>query len=483
MSFKGIITKGEYDRGIDLRAKVVTPNKKYSSTKIFPVTIKANALSDREKCLAALNEHKALLLSLGEDLNDLSYDITDKFIESDSFGYKTSTTYKVSSTLSDYLSNTGAITKFPKYGGEDAIGTIAITTKINDISMTTHIPIVIKALSADRVLRDARLSKASLWAEISNNQDEDSVLRPLNLITTKTLADISDNDINITWSVVDTALPIFNAYRNTAIGIDNPNINKRINESTGQITMVQYPIAYGVKENLNSAGIPVRRADTGSSSQLRCFYIGGLTLKAVISLQGTEATSVITYNPMVRSQYLTGNDIFTVLSASNNKIFQYNVNGTEFSQTYPVDSVVTPKIISVDSTAEPTLTFKVQSNGENISVPQYELTSIITLAHNEEPKVLVGNVSPSASSTIYSSMYSDIIGNVRDAGNGYYEFTLNTANLRTQVETQPNASKFTIALDYRTSGYPVNGESVSANPIASQDGTGYICFEVNFINA
>lgn len=485
MSFKGIITKGEYDRGITLNAKVVAPNKKYSSKQDFPVVIKANALSDREKCLIALNDHKASILALGSDLNNLTYDIMDKFIEGDPFGYKTSSVYSVSSPLSNYLSNAGTIIGFPKYGSEDVTGTIAITTSINDVSMTTHIPVTIKSLTATDVLNDERLNTVGLWSTISNGQEQSNVFKALSLQSTISLTDVSDTPISVTWNITDTALSILNAYSNPDLGYTNLNYNKRINETTGEIFMIPYPVAYGSQANLANAEIAFRANNTSSAaSQVRSFSIGGIVLKATLSLTGSEETVIRTFNPMVRTELLTGSEILQIMNISSDKLFQFVVTGNqEYNRTFPVNSSLTPSIIPISSAVDSTLTFRVKANGENIAVPQYDLTSIISLYHDPLPRILIGNVNPSSSGTEYDTTYPGIFTVPTNDGNGNYSFTLNSAALKTLSETQSGATKFTIALNYATAGYPINGTNISAGGgIGTQTGNSYICFEVSFTN-
>lgn len=497
MSFKGIITRGEYDRGIDLSAKVVSPNKKYSSKQTIPVTIKANALTDREKCLLALNEHKAAILSLGDDLNDISYDITDKLIESDSFGYKTNTVYAISSPLSNYITNAGMITAYPKYGGSDVSGTIAITTSLNGISMTTHVPLTIKALSASDVLNDSRLSEANLWTLISNSQPINAVQRALDLISTYTMSDVSDTAVSITWSVTDTALPIFNGFTDISLGYNNLNYNRRINSETGAITMIPYTVAQGVTDTLTSASIPYVHNVTGTSSQIRSYCVGGITLRATLSLTGTEITRNVTFDDSttisgetglkVRTEYLTTSEIINALNVKGNKVFQFTVVGNNsFNNTYPVNSSTTPYNISINSTTDTQLTFKVQANGENIPVAYYGLETVISLFHDSGSReIYVGNINTTSSTgTSYTTTYPTIFSTWDGpTAAGDYSITLNTANLKTLVDSgDTSVSKFTIAINYSCVGYPADGTSTASNPIATVNGKAYICFDIGFTN-
>lgn len=486
MSFKGIITKGEYDRGITLNAKVVAPNKKYSSRANFPVVIKANALSDKEKCLIALNEHKAAILSLGADLNDLTYDITDKLIESDSFGYKTSTSYSMSSSISPYISSTGVITKRPKYGSNDVHGTVAITTVLNETSITTHVPITLKSVTVQDILNDNRLSDVNLWERISGSQDKNNVYRNLNLVSSISLPDISDVPVSISWSVTDNASSIFNAYSDQDLGITQGSFSKRINDSTGAVTMIPYPVVYGCQSSLTLAEIPVTPNNSSSaSSQIRSFAVGGLVLKAQISLEGSEEVVSRQFSLKVRSQLLTASDIFTALNATPNKIFQFDVVGTNtYSGKFPVNANTSPYNINIDSTMEQLLTFKVQANGENIRVERYGLPSVISLFHNSTPEILLGNASPSSSSQHYSDVHAGVFSNVNNDGAGMYMFTLDTSALKAIIEDgNTNAGKFTVAIEFGSTGYPVDGNNISASGgIGTQTGTTYICFNVDFTN-
>lgn len=479
MSYKGIITRGEYDRGITLNAKVVSPNKKYSSSENFPVIIKANAMSDMEKVLAALNEHKTSLLELGEDLNDLSYDISDILVEGDSFGYKTSTTYVMSSPLNEFINDKGEIIGRPKYGTEDVSGAVSITTSLNGVKMTTHVPITIKAVDIEDIFNDSRLSIDGLWEKISNGQNKSHIYKALSLIETMTLDDLSDTNLSITWNITDSAIGVINSYEDVNLGYVNLNYDKRLN-TDGTITMIPYPIIYGTRTNLNNAGITINTSNSGtSSSQIRYFDVGGITLKAIIRLGEEEQTLSRTFNLLIRSELLTASEIFSALNVTSDKIFQYTVTGEGFNNIYPVNSNVSPYVIAINSSTQTELRFTVQANGENISCDAYGLDSIISLFHTARPKILAGNDS---SSTDYSTTFSSAIFSTPiDDGSGNYVFTMNSTNLKALVDTTAAASKFTVALNFGTSGYPVDGTSIATNGgIGTQSGTAYICFNILF---
>jgi hypothetical protein len=65
-----------------------------------------------------------------------------------------------------------------------------------------------------------------------------------------------------------------------------------------------------------------------------------------------------------------------------------------------------------------------------------------------------------------------------------YMFTLDTAALKAIIEDgETNAGKFTVAIEFGSTGYPVDGNNISASGgIGTQTGTTYICFNVDFTN-
>lgn len=277
-----------------------------------------------------------------------------------------------------------------------------------------------------------------------------------------------------------------NSYTDDTIGISGSNYSKRISDS-GAITMIPYPIAYGCQASLSLADIPVTPNYGTVSSQLRSFSIGGITLRAQLSIEGVDTVIVREFAPKIRTQLLTASDVFTALNATTNKIFQFGVMGTNvFDQTYPVNSnASSPYNINIDSTMESTLTFKVQSNGDNIPVERYGLDNVISLFHNTTPKILTGNVNPSSNSQEYADAHAGVFSTVtNDPASNKYVFTLNCAALKAIIEGGgTNAGKFTVALSYATTGYPIDGTNTSASGgLGTHSASAYICFNVDFTN-
>ena len=165
MSFKGIVTRKDKDTGVNLLAKIVTPNKKKSTKKIFSVKVKANSLSDFECCVIDVSAARSKIIK-GINIADIRSDVPMSYYGENG----TTISYKIididndSPKLSKYLKSDGKLNGRPKYGEGDATGFIEIEAKKNAAKTSTRISVTILQTSATEILfNDTYFTHAIIW--------------------------------------------------------------------------------------------------------------------------------------------------------------------------------------------------------------------------------------------------------------------------------------------------------------------------------
>lgn len=218
-NFIGFVTRKDKDTGVNLLAKIVTPNKKRSVLKLVRVKVKANGLDDYSCCVI---DHAAMKKII-EDSQDL-----DAVTESFQFLYNgehgTNINYTIekadeNSKIEEYLGEDGTIIGRPKYsptGAADAVGYIRVTVTKNQAEVSSRIMVRIKGMTADEVLNSDKVyNKTSgslsefLWNKIKGQNDTytnggyKSIASKLEFNNAKNIyvEEISETPITCTWSI------------------------------------------------------------------------------------------------------------------------------------------------------------------------------------------------------------------------------------------------------------------------------------------
>lgn len=218
-NFIGFVTRKDKDTGVNLLAKIVTPNKKRSLLKLVRVKVKANALDDYSCCVI---DHAAMKKII-EDSQDLEA-VSESFQFLYNGEHGTSISYSIEpsdsdSRITDFLSEDGTLSGRPKYsptGAADAVGYIRVTVTKNDAEVSSRIMVHIKGMSADEVLNSDKVySKTSgslsefLWNKIKGQNEShantgyQSIMHQLEFNNAKSIYvnEVSDTPISCVWSI------------------------------------------------------------------------------------------------------------------------------------------------------------------------------------------------------------------------------------------------------------------------------------------
>lgn len=332
MSFIGLVTRKEKDTGVNLMAKIVSPNKKKSATKVFKVKVKANALDDFSCCVI---DHATI-----KDKIDSSQDMST-LVDDISLSYNgvngTTISYRIIDVteplLSTYLGEDGKVNGRPKYGEGDAKGFIEITVSKNEESVSSRIPAVVKSVSAEEVLNDASFTQAALWASIRGTNDpyqqgnewsgHNNIANTLNFIKSKSVDALSSQPVTISWAVKDDTL--------TYASLNNVYTEARIDVTTGAVTRSDYKDACKLIDVV--PGVTVKVVGSDASSWQNRVRIGGITLTATLTLG--EATKNVVFNCATVSKYLTNKEVMDVVLEN---IALFNDDGVRIAYKEQADS-------------------------------------------------------------------------------------------------------------------------------------------------
>lgn len=298
MSFKGIITKKDNKTGVDLLAKVISPNKKKSEKHIVPVSIKANELDDYSCCVIDLN---TLLSRLGNfyDLENLTENISLSYEGAN----KTQISYAVknvgATNLSDYFNSKGIVTDRPKYGNGDAMGYLEITVQKHGKKVNSRVVIIIPSISAQEALENNTITQATLWERIKggNVNGWTNIEKDLLMVTEYPVPSVSTEPIQIQWTVNDSTLSTAGT-----LGIYS---DERLDSLTGKVERCSYTDGCSLVEYLGG-NAEVKQPNASNALQ-NYVLIGGLTLTATLKLG--EATKDIIYPCGIRSKYITNIEV------------------------------------------------------------------------------------------------------------------------------------------------------------------------------
>lgn len=314
MSFIGKVTRKEYDTGVMLRAKIVTPSKKKSITQDFKVRVKRSGLSDYERCVMDSAEVREKLMTQN-NLNAIDHDIA--FISQGSHGC--TITYTIedvnSPLLSDYLSPSGQLTGRPKFGEDAAAGYVTIKVSYGMESIETRISVIISQYNAgDIIMSNDIFDHKIIWNAIKGqnesyeNNGHKSIQYPLNLIPTsdafpvaikKQLGLMTSTPVQFTWSVEDQ---LVNAV------VTQPRIE--VSGTTGTIFRPAYKDAITMVNTSPEAKI----VSLGATD--RVIQMEGLILSCTLKLSDRERT--IQFLCGTRSKFLTNEEVLEELSQMMN---------------------------------------------------------------------------------------------------------------------------------------------------------------------
>lgn len=448
MAYKGIVSRGEHERGVTLRAKVVSPNKRFSKTKDYHVRISAKTMSDEEKVLAALTDHKQTIIKdIGKDnLDNILNDFKASLNENDSFGYGTKTSYSILGNVSKYFDNDKNISGRPKYGtSESASGVISITTTMpnTSISMTTNIPISMKSPTAEELRELDIFSKTNIWNNIrgSNEAHDGNNTNPYKIWTTVNIgkalisaetrnsiltdiADIdpSDPEIYFTWEVdtTDQVVSILMSEGGSTTGVAKRlALNGNGESSVINVNYIPYATYVSKRALLTSFF-------DGQSDALGAYkyaWLKGMSFRGTLHIKkedDTEITKEYLFNSSIRTGNLIWSEIQEDVSLKNNNRF--------------VDFSIETQdgIVAIGANATPA--FGVASERDGHTVVQEKNATSITISDVSSASNITINIAqvakniydPIGNATIASPTY-----NVQLGGQGVsYEAIAGDKNVR-----------------------------------------------------
>lgn len=317
MSFKGIVTRKDEDTGVNLLAKIVTPNKKKSTKKIFAVKVKANSLSDFECCVIDLATARSKILN-GVNTTDVRSDVPMSYYGENgtTLSYKIIDVDSGSSKLTEYLKSDGKLNGKPRYGEGDAVGFIEIEAKKNEAKTTTRISITVTQTSATEVLfNNTYFTHATVWNIIRgenaaySNDNSSSGHKNINsnlvFPPTYTCTALTDSPITVTCTV-----------KGGQIDVKESKVTRMTSDGTyGEIPYVDACTLVGTSYDATISG----------TLNLRNVVIGGLQISVKLELGGKSRT--FDFDCATKSNQITNEE---VLNALMDGIFMYytSTNGS-----------------------------------------------------------------------------------------------------------------------------------------------------------
>ena len=317
MSFKGIVTRKDEDTGVNLLAKIVTPNKKRSTKKIFSVKVKANSLSDFECCVIDVSTARSKITK-GINIVDVRSDVPMSYYGENgtTISYKIIDVDNDSPKLSKYLKSDGKLNGRPKYGEGDATGFIEIEAKKNAAKTSTRISVTILQTSATEVLfNDTYFTHAIIWNIIRKtnaaySSDESSSGH-------KNIKADLDFKESYVCPLTDTPIQLEYNVQGGEINVNGSKVVRMSNSGVyGKISYINACTLVGSSYNAKISGSP----------NVRTVIIGDLTITVTLKL-GSDATRSFVFNCATSSEQITNEE---VLNALTDGILQYytSTNGS-----------------------------------------------------------------------------------------------------------------------------------------------------------
>ncbi len=370
MSFKGIVTRKDEDTGVNLLAKIVTPNKKKSTKKVFSVKVKANSLSDFECCVIDVSAARSKIAS-GINIVDVRSDIPMSYYGENgtTISYKIIDVDNGKPKLSKYLKSDGKINGRPRYGEGDATGFIEIEAQKNAAKTSTRISVTILETSATEVLfNDTYFTHAIVWNIIRKtnaaySSDETSSGH-------KNIKADLDFKETYTSPLTDTPIRLEYTVQGGEINVNGTKVTRMSNTGTyGKISYVNACTLVGTNYNAKISGSP----------NVRTVIIGDLTITVTLKL-GEDAVRPFVFYCATSSEQITNEEVLNALTGG---VLQYytSTNGSnKLSHAFNSSvSTTTPDYVftGVDN-GEGEITVYKCGNGGNganlLSIPSLKLS-------------------------------------------------------------------------------------------------------------
>jgi len=344
MAFVGLVTQKEKDSGCILRARIVSPSGKSYGQKDFPVLVKKRAKSAFELCRIACENSKNLIEK--NNISELTEDMAfpDKGFDTNLDSYPEIAEVKLKYTiidlegqapLSDYLNPEGKIISRPKYGisgtsDENVSGKVEINASYGDEYVKKTLDVTIKSATAEEVLNLATpINAEALWSRIykvngrtgistvnagfnkatygtSKEFGNMQIHAPLNLISEvygEDIKAISAKPVQVTWEIKDdmqSEIKNINKFytRDYTKEVSTFGVESRIaletntskNIRSGDVFTPDYSKACKLLDTYKSVGTCWLLGDALIG---RTIAMGGITLTATFSLEGSDLTKTI----------------------------------------------------------------------------------------------------------------------------------------------------------------------------------------------
>ena len=323
MSFKGIVTRKDKDTGVNLLAKIVTPNKKMSTKKKFSVKVKANSLSDFECCVIDISTARSKITK-SINIVDIRSDIPMSYYGANG----TTISYKIididnnSLKLSKYLKSDGKLNGRPKYGEGDVTGFIEIEAKKNAAKTSTRISVTILQTSATEVLfDDTYFNHAIIW----------NIIRKTNAAYSDDLSSGHKNikaDLDFKESYIcplsDTPIQLEYSVQGGEINVNGGKVVRMSNSGVyGKISYIDACTLVGSSYNAKISGSP----------NVRTVVIEGLTITVTLKL-GSDSTRSFVFNCATNSEQITNEEVLNALTDGILQYYTSTNSSNELSHTF-----------------------------------------------------------------------------------------------------------------------------------------------------
>lgn len=331
-NFVGIVTQQDTQTGVTLRARVTSPKGHYTAYQYFKCMVKKAGLTDEQAVMTDLNTISNRLLANG--VTGITSNLTAYMPTTGD--NETDVKYTVSGDdISKYFNSDGIVIKRPPYGSNAVVGSLTITVTKNAALAERNITISIEPYTAQELVQS--VLGTLTWDNIRGNNAVEStdpstngmynVIYPLKLMKTITSELVTD-PVNVTWTVVQDAL-------SPVIGD-----KKRIDVNTGAITRPTYTDIYEQKDiKIASSMLDVITSKIENAYGRTYFRIGGLVLKASISIDGVSSSSMVdsvTFNLKTLSAALTNKEVSEYLTEN---ISMFSIKDTKYNSIFSLSAI------------------------------------------------------------------------------------------------------------------------------------------------
>ena len=348
-NFVGVVTQQDTQTGVTLRARVTSPKGHYTAYQDFKCMVKKSGFTDEQAVMTDLNTVSSKLLANG--VTGITSNLTG-FMPTVGEN-ETDIKYVVSGdNISEYFNNDGIVIKRPPYGENAVVGSLTITVSKNEAVAERDITISIEPYTAQELVQS--VLNTITWDNIRGNNAAEStdpsvngmynVAYPLKLTNTIT-NDLISTPVTVTWTVEQDVL---------SPAIDNKN---RIDVTTGVVTRPAYSLVNKAKDStISSSMLDMINSKVESAYGKSYIRIGGLVLKATISIEGVTTTSEdsVTFNLKTLSAALTNTEVSEYLSEN---ISMFNIKDTKYNAIFA--------LTTINDNTERTIFF--DTNGNNAS--------------------------------------------------------------------------------------------------------------------